>query len=161
RSRRGFDAGLTAVDRHAEPDRGARTAGSRGAAPAGDGCPARDAANGRLDARHSGMLVSRDREEAEAPRGDGQGPHQQGANGARAANQKAARRTIQSDGTSSSRWSALMNLTTDQTGGVSIVRVGEPRLMYPILGDFSSAVTTLVAGGKRNILIDLAPVTYV
>ena len=54
-----------------------------------------------------------------------------------------------------------MNLTTDQTGGVSIVRVGEPRLMYPILGDFSSAVTTLVAGGKRNILIDLAPVTYV
>ena len=54
-----------------------------------------------------------------------------------------------------------MNLTTDQTGGVSIVRVGEPRLMYPILGDFSSAVTTLVAGGNRNILIDLAPVTYV
>jgi anti-sigma B factor antagonist len=54
-----------------------------------------------------------------------------------------------------------MNLTTDQTGGVSIVRVGEPRLMYPILGDFSSAVTTLVAGGKRDILIDLTPVTYV
>jgi anti-anti-sigma factor len=54
-----------------------------------------------------------------------------------------------------------MNLTTDQTGGVSIVRVGEPRLMYPILADFSSAVTTLVAGGKRDILIDLTPVTYV
>ena len=54
-----------------------------------------------------------------------------------------------------------MNLTTDQTGGVSIVRVGEPRLMYPILADFSSVVTTLVAGGKRNILIDLSPVTYV
>ena len=54
-----------------------------------------------------------------------------------------------------------MNLTTDQTGGVSIVRVGEPRLMYPILGDFSSAVTSLVAGGKRDILIDLSPVTYV
>jgi anti-sigma B factor antagonist len=54
-----------------------------------------------------------------------------------------------------------MNLTMDQTGGVSIVRVGEPRLMYPILADFSSAVTNLVAGGKRDILIDLAPVTYV
>jgi anti-anti-sigma factor len=54
-----------------------------------------------------------------------------------------------------------MNLTTDQTGGVSIVRVGEPRLMYPILADFSSAITTLVAGGKRDILIDLTPVTYV
>ena len=29
--------------------------------------------------------------------------------------------------------SALMNLTTDQTGAVAVVRVGEPRLMYPIL----------------------------
>lgn len=54
-----------------------------------------------------------------------------------------------------------MNLTMDQTGDVSIVRVGEPRLMYPILADFSSAVTNLVAGGRRDILIDLAPVTYV
>jgi anti-sigma B factor antagonist len=54
-----------------------------------------------------------------------------------------------------------MNLTTEQTGAVTIVRVGEPRLMYPILSDFSSAVTTLVAAGTRNILIDLTPVTYV
>ena len=54
-----------------------------------------------------------------------------------------------------------MNLTTDQNGGISIVRVGETRLMYPILADFSSAVTTLMADGKRDILIDLAPVTYV
>ena len=54
-----------------------------------------------------------------------------------------------------------MNLTTDQTGGVSIVRVGEPRLMYPILSDFSTAVSALVASGQREILIDLTPVTYV
>ena len=54
-----------------------------------------------------------------------------------------------------------MNLTTDQTGGVSIVRVGEPRLMYPILSDFSSAVTSLVSAGNNDILIDLTPVTYV
>jgi anti-anti-sigma factor len=54
-----------------------------------------------------------------------------------------------------------MNLTTEQTGTVAVVRVGEPRLMYPILSDFSSAVTTLVAGGTRNIVIDLTPVTYV
>ena len=54
-----------------------------------------------------------------------------------------------------------MNLTTDQTGGVSIVRVGEPRLMYPILGDFASAVSGLIAAGRREILIDLTPVTYV
>ncbi len=54
-----------------------------------------------------------------------------------------------------------MNLTTEQTGAIAIVRVGETRLMYPILSDFSSAVTTLVAAGTRSILIDLTPVTYV
>ena len=54
-----------------------------------------------------------------------------------------------------------MKVTTDQTGDVSIVRVGEARMMYPLLGDFSSAVTSLVAAGRREILIDLTPVTYV
>ena len=54
-----------------------------------------------------------------------------------------------------------MNATTDQAGGVSIVRIGETRLMYPILADLSSAVTALIASGKREILIDLTPVTYV
>ena len=54
-----------------------------------------------------------------------------------------------------------MNVKTEQAGRVSIVRVGETRLMYPILSDFSNVIATLVAGGKRDILIDLAPVTYV
>ena len=54
-----------------------------------------------------------------------------------------------------------MNVKTEQAGGVSIVRVGETRMMYPLLSDFSSAVTGLIAGGKREILIDLSPVTYV
>ena len=54
-----------------------------------------------------------------------------------------------------------MNLNTEQVGGVSIVRVGETRLMYPVLSDFSSAVTALVAAGRAEILIDLTPVTYV
>ncbi len=54
-----------------------------------------------------------------------------------------------------------MNVTTEQLGGVSVVRVGETRLMYPILADFSSAVSGLMAAGKREILIDLSPVTYV
>ena len=53
-----------------------------------------------------------------------------------------------------------MNVKTEQAGGVSIVRVGETRMMYPLLSDFSSAVTGLVAGGKREILIDLSPVTF-
>ena len=54
-----------------------------------------------------------------------------------------------------------MNVKTDHTGGVAIVRVGETRLMYPILSDFSTAVSALVAGGQKQILIDLTPVTYV
>ena len=54
-----------------------------------------------------------------------------------------------------------MNVTTEQLGGVSVVRVGETRMMYPLLSDFSSAVGGLIASGKREILIDLSPVTYV
>ena len=54
-----------------------------------------------------------------------------------------------------------MNVKTDQSGGVAIVRVGETRLMYPILSDFSTAVSGLVAAGQKNILIDMTPVTYV
>jgi len=54
-----------------------------------------------------------------------------------------------------------MNFKTDSHGGIGIVRVGETRLMYPILSDFSSAVTGLVSAGKKDILIDMTPVTYV
>src|ERR1700693_2107893 len=54
-----------------------------------------------------------------------------------------------------------MNVTTDQAGAVSIVRVGEARLMYPILSDFATAVGTLIAAGRNEIVIDLTPVTYV
>jgi len=54
-----------------------------------------------------------------------------------------------------------MNVHTEQSGGVAIVRVRDARLMYPMLGDFSAAVNSLVASGKREILIDLTPVTYV
>jgi anti-sigma B factor antagonist len=54
-----------------------------------------------------------------------------------------------------------MNVKTEQSGGISIVRVGETRLMYPILSDFATAVSGLVASGQKEILIDLSPVTYV
>lgn len=54
-----------------------------------------------------------------------------------------------------------MNVTTDQTRGVSIVRIGETRLMYPILSDFSAAIGGLIAAGRREILIDLTAVTYI
>ena len=54
-----------------------------------------------------------------------------------------------------------MNVKTDHSSGVAIVRVGETRLMYPILSDFSTAVSGLIAAGQKQILIDLTPVTYV
>jgi len=54
-----------------------------------------------------------------------------------------------------------MIVHTEQSGGVAIVRVGDARLMYPMLADFAAAVNELVAAGKRDILIDLTPVTYI
>lgn len=54
-----------------------------------------------------------------------------------------------------------MKLTTDQTGGVAIVRIGETRLMYPLLSDFSNSVAALIAAGRNNILVDMSPVRYV
>ena len=54
-----------------------------------------------------------------------------------------------------------MQVTTEAHGPVGIVRVGEARLMYPLLADFSAVVTGLIGQGTRNILIDVTPVTYV
>ncbi len=54
-----------------------------------------------------------------------------------------------------------MNLSTDRTYGIPIVRVGEARLVYPLLAEFASAVSGLIAAGERRIVIDLTPVGYV
>jgi anti-anti-sigma factor len=54
-----------------------------------------------------------------------------------------------------------MNVTTTHADGVLVMRVNEPRLTYPILSDFASAVSALIVGGERKILVDLAPVGYV
>ena len=54
-----------------------------------------------------------------------------------------------------------MNLTTDHTQGVAIVRVQESRLMYPLLSEFSNTITSLIGSGEANVLLDLSSVTYV
>jgi anti-sigma B factor antagonist len=54
-----------------------------------------------------------------------------------------------------------MNLTTDRSQGVSIVHVNEARLMYPLLSEFSSTITSLIGAGERQVLLDLSTVTYV
>ena len=54
-----------------------------------------------------------------------------------------------------------MNVTTEHAHGVAIVRVGESRLMYPLLSEFSSAVTQLIGSGERKVIVDLSTVGYV
>ena len=54
-----------------------------------------------------------------------------------------------------------MNLSTEHANGVAIVRVGEARLMYPLLSEFSSAVTQLIGAGERKVIVDLSSVGYV
>jgi anti-anti-sigma factor len=54
-----------------------------------------------------------------------------------------------------------MNLTTDHANGVAVVRIGESRLMYPLLSEFSTVVTQLIASGERKVIVDLSAVGYV
>jgi anti-sigma B factor antagonist len=54
-----------------------------------------------------------------------------------------------------------MNLSTEHANGIAIVRVGESRLMYPLLSEFSTTVTQLIASGEKKIIVDLASVGYV
>lgn len=54
-----------------------------------------------------------------------------------------------------------MNMTTDRTHGLPIVRVRETRLIYPLLSEFASAVAALIAAGEKRLIVDLASVGYV
>ena len=54
-----------------------------------------------------------------------------------------------------------MNLTTDRNQDVSIVRVRETRLMYPVLAEFAGTVTSLIGAGHQKVVLDLSTVTYV
>jgi len=54
-----------------------------------------------------------------------------------------------------------MHLTIDRVNDVAVVRVGDARLMYPMLSEFSRTVTDLIAAGERRVLVDLSVVNYV
>ena len=45
-----------------------------------------------------------------------------------------------------------MNLTTEHANGIAVVRVGEARLMYPLLSEFATAVTELIAAGEKRVV---------
>ena len=54
-----------------------------------------------------------------------------------------------------------MNLTTETANGVVVIHIGESRLMYPLLSEFSTVVTQLIAAGERKVVVDLSSVGYV
>lgn len=54
-----------------------------------------------------------------------------------------------------------MKLSTDHREDVAIVRVSESRMMYPLLSEFSNAVTSLISSGSRKLLIDMSAVGYI
>jgi anti-sigma B factor antagonist len=54
-----------------------------------------------------------------------------------------------------------MNVTTTEVNGISIVKVSETRLTYPLLTDFVNTVTNLITDGKTRIIVNLDNVNYV
>ncbi len=54
-----------------------------------------------------------------------------------------------------------MNVSTDRVKGVDIVRVGETKLMYPLLSSFAETVTALFRDGIPKVVIDMSQVVYV
>jgi anti-anti-sigma factor len=54
-----------------------------------------------------------------------------------------------------------MNVTMSHVGSAAVVEVGESRLTYPSLSEFSTAVVGLINRGERHIVIDLSAVGYV
>jgi anti-anti-sigma factor len=53
-----------------------------------------------------------------------------------------------------------MQLAFEQRGDVTVVRVQEAKLTYPVLSSFFSEVRQRVEGGARQVLIDLSAVSY-
>jgi len=53
-----------------------------------------------------------------------------------------------------------MQLAFEEKGDVTVVRVQEAKLTYPVLASFFSEVRLRVEGGARQVLIDLGAVGY-
>ena len=43
-----------------------------------------------------------------------------------------------------------MNVHTEQSGGVAIVRVGDARLMYPMLGEFAATTGNSISSSSDD-----------
>jgi anti-anti-sigma factor len=55
----------------------------------------------------------------------------------------------------------MMQLAVEEQGDVRIVRVREGKLTYPVLSTFFAQVRQLVEDGARQVVIDLAAVSYI
>ena len=55
----------------------------------------------------------------------------------------------------------MMQLAVEDRGDVSVVKVLETRLTYPVLSAFFARIRQLVEDGARALLIDLTPVSYI
>jgi anti-sigma B factor antagonist len=55
----------------------------------------------------------------------------------------------------------MMQLAVEDKGEVTVVKVQETRLTYPVLSAFFARVRQLVEDGSRALLIDLTPVSYI
>jgi len=53
-----------------------------------------------------------------------------------------------------------MQLAFEEKGGVTVVRVLEAKLTYPVLSSFFSEVKQRVDGGARLLVMDLSAVSY-
>jgi anti-sigma B factor antagonist len=53
-----------------------------------------------------------------------------------------------------------MQLAFEEKGDVTVVRVQETKLTYPVLSSFFSAVRQKVEAGSRSVLVDLSSVSY-
>jgi anti-anti-sigma factor len=54
-----------------------------------------------------------------------------------------------------------MNVMTSRANGVLVMRVNEPRMTFPIIGDFATTVAGHIAQGETKVLVDLTAVNYV
>lgn len=53
-----------------------------------------------------------------------------------------------------------MNLQIESFDETKIVRIKEPRLIFPLLSNFSAKLLELIEGGTRKLVIDLSDVSY-
>jgi anti-sigma B factor antagonist len=53
-----------------------------------------------------------------------------------------------------------MKVTSERSGDIVVVHAGPARLMHPSVSEFSTSVSSELAGGARKVVIDFSKVEY-